>query len=195
MQDRGSQVVSQLAVWDGAAEGGSFVSGSLERQNRVPPAVRDSPPVPSSEASLTRDNQVLIIVVAVLSLAGMIVSAVSLERHYAKSATAYCDFSQKFSCDIVNRSEYSSLMGIPVAAIGVAGYGALFFLGTFWRSRAETPNRLLAAALAGLAFALYLTYIEAYVLTTWCILCLASLVLISLISLLAITVKLRAARA
>src|ERR1035437_3762861 len=168
MQDRGSQVVSQLAVWDGAAEGGSFVSGSLERQNRVPPAVRDSPPVPSSEASLTRDaNRVLFIVVAVLSLAGMIVSAVSLERHYAKSATAYCDFSQKFSCDIVNRSEYSSLMGIPVAAIGVAG----------------------------LAVAFYLTYIEAYVLTTWCILCLASLVLISLINLLAITVKLRAARA
>lgn len=158
--------------------------------------MRDSPPVPSSEASLTRDaNRVLFIVVAVLSLAGMIVSAVSLERHYAKSATAYCDFSQKFSCDIVNRSEYSSLMGIPVAAIGVAGYGALFFLGTFWRSRAETPNRLLAAALAGLAFAFYLTYIEAYVLTTWCILCLASLVLISLINLLAITVKLRAARA
>jgi vitamin-K-epoxide reductase (warfarin-sensitive) len=145
---------------------------------------------------LTPDtNRVLFTVVAVLSLAGMIVSAVSLERHYAKSATAYCDFSQKFSCDIVNRSEYSSLMGIPVAAIGVAGYGALFFLGTFWRSRAETPNRLLAAALAGLAFALYLTYIEGYVLTTWCILCLASLVLISLISLLAITVKLRGARA
>ena len=125
----------------------------------------------------------------------MIVSAISLERHYAKSATAYCDFNQKFSCDIVNRSEYSTLMGIPVAAIGVAGYGALFVLATFWKSRAETPNRLLGAALAGLAFALYLTYIEAYELMTWCILCLASLVLISLISVLAIAVKVRGARA
>ncbi|MFZ0863580.1 MAG: vitamin K epoxide reductase family protein [Candidatus Sulfotelmatobacter sp.] len=140
-------------------------------------------------------SRVLFGFIAVLSLAGVIVSAVSLQRHYAKSATAYCDFSQKFSCDIVNRSEYSTLMGIPVAAIGVAGYGALLALATYWKSRAETPNRLLGAAIAGLAFALYLTYIEAYELMTWCILCLSSLVLISLISILAVAVKLRRARA
>ena len=140
-------------------------------------------------------NRVLFAVLAILSLAGVIVSAVSLQRHYAKSATAFCDFNQKFSCDIVNRSEYSSIQGIPVAGIGVAGYAALFVLATFWKARPETPNRLLAAAIAGLAFALYLTYIEAYELMTWCILCLISLVLISLITLLAIVVKVRAAKA
>jgi vitamin-K-epoxide reductase (warfarin-sensitive) len=134
-------------------------------------------------------------VIALLSLAGVLVSAVSLERHYAKSATAFCDFSQKFSCDIVNRSEYSTVQGIPVAGIGVAGYGLLFVLATFWKSRAETPNRLLGAAVGGLVFALYLTYIEAYQLMTWCILCLISLLLISLISLLAVAVKVRGATA
>lgn len=123
------------------------------------------------------------------------VSLVSLQRHFAKSATAYCDFAQQFSCDIVNRSEYSSIMGIPVALIGIVGYAALLLLSTFWRSRVETPNRLLGAASAGLAFALYLTYIEAYVLTTWCILCLISLLLISLICVLATVVKLRGSRA
>jgi vitamin-K-epoxide reductase (warfarin-sensitive) len=140
-------------------------------------------------------NRGLFTVIAVLSLAGAIVSAISLERHFAKSATAYCDFNQKFNCDIVNRSEYSTLAGIPVAAIGVAGYAALFVLSTFWKSRAETPNRLLGAALAGLAFALYLTYIEAYELTTWCILCLTSLLLIFLISVFAVILKWRSARA
>ncbi len=140
-------------------------------------------------------NRILYAFVALLSLAGGIVSAVSLQRHYAKSATAFCDFSQQFSCDIVNRSEYSTIQGIPVAGMGVAGYAALFVLATFWRSRAETPNRLLGAAIAGLAFALYLTYIEAYELMTWCILCLISLALISLISLLAIGVKVRTAKA
>ena len=140
-------------------------------------------------------NRVLFVSIAVLSLAGVIVSAVSLQRHYAKSATEFCDFSQKFSCDIVNRSEYSTVEGIPVAGIGVAGYAALFALATFWKARAETPNRLLGAAVAGLAFALYLTYVEAYELMTWCILCLISLALISLISLLAIVVKVRSARA
>ena len=133
--------------------------------------------------------------IAVLALAGVIVSSVSLQRHYAKSATAFCDFNQKFSCDIVNRSEYSTVQGIPVAGIGIAGYAALLIFSTFWKSRPETPNRLLGAALAGLAFALYLTYIEAYELMTWCILCLISLACISLISLLAVVVKVKAARA
>lgn len=156
----------------------------------------DSAADPTSEALAKRGaNRVLFVSIAVLSLAGMIVSAVSLQRHYAKSATAYCDFSQQFNCDIVNRSEYSTILGIPVAAIGIVGYVALFLLATFWKSRKETPNRLLGAALAGLAFALYLTYVEAYELMTWCILCLASLAMISLISLLAIAVKLRGAAA
>ena len=133
----------------------------------------------------------LFVLIAVLSIAGVALSAVSLQRHYAKSATNFCDFSQKFSCDIVNRSEYSEIMGIPVAGLGVAGYAALFVLSTFWRSRTETTTRILVAALAGLAFALYLTYIEAYVLTTWCILCVGSLVIISLIALLSVVVRVR----
>jgi len=140
-------------------------------------------------------NRVLYAMIAVLSLAGVIDSVISLQRHYAKSATDFCDISQQFSCDIVNRSEYSNLAGIPVAAIGVAGYAALFLLSTFWKSRPETPNRLLAAAFAGLVFALYLTYIEACKLMTWCILCLASQLLIFLIAALSVVIKLRTSRA
>lgn len=127
-----------------------------------------------------------------MAIAGVAVSAVSLERHYAKSATAFCELGEKFNCDIVNRSEYSSVMGIPVAGIGLAGYGVLLALATVYRSRAETPLRLLVLAFAGLAFALYLTYVEGYVLETWCILCLSSLGLIVTITGLAGVVKVRA---
>ena len=136
-------------------------------------------------------NGILFFFIAILSLAGAVDSAIALQRHYAKSDTNFCDFSKKFSCDIVNRSEYSTMAGIPVAGIGVAGYAALFVLATFLKSRAETPTRLLAASLAGLVFALYLTYVEAYELTTWCILCIGSLALIFLISILSFSVKLR----
>lgn len=130
--------------------------------------------------------------IAALSLAGVVVSAIALQRHFAKSATTFCDFNQKFSCDVVNRSEQSTIAGIPVAAIGVAGYGALFFLSAFRRTRAETPSRLLMASLVGLAFALYLTYVEAYVLETWCILCVISLALIAMIAALSGIAKLKA---
>jgi len=149
-------------------------------------------PVEARPAGTT--SRILFLAIAVLSLAGAIVSSVSLERHYAKSATSFCDLGEKFNCDIVNRSEQSEVMGIPVAAIGVVGYAMLFIFSTFYRSRAETPFRLLIAATAGLVFALYLTYVEAYVLMTWCVLCLTSLAMIFLISVLAGLVRLRAAK-
>jgi vitamin-K-epoxide reductase (warfarin-sensitive) len=143
---------------------------------------------PASSANVSRG---LFLAIAVLAVAGISVSAVSLQRHYAKSASAFCDIGEKFNCDIVNRSEYSTVMGIPVAGIGVAGYGVLLILATLYRTRAETPTWLLAAAVAGLGFALYLTYVEGHVLGTWCILCLSSLGMIAGIAVLAGVVKAR----
>jgi vitamin-K-epoxide reductase (warfarin-sensitive) len=142
----------------------------------------------------TRDNRALFVAIAVLAVAGIAVSGVSLERHYAKSATAFCEFGERFNCDIVNRSEYSSVVGIPVAGIGIVGYGVLLVLATRYRSRSQTPFWLLAAAVAGLGFALYLTYIEGHVLETWCVLCLSSLGLIAGITLLAAVVQTRGLR-
>src|SRR3981081_2845365 len=105
-------------------------------------------PAASMKSGAGRIARILLVPIAVLALAGMIVSAVSLQRHYAKSATSYCEFGEKFNCDIVNRSEYSSVMGIPVSLVGVAGYGLLLTLSTLWRFRSETPGRLLMAATA-----------------------------------------------
>jgi uncharacterized membrane protein len=161
----------------------------------VQPSVTDSPHRISSQAAAYERNRILFGIIAVLALAGIVLSGVSLQRHYARSATGFCDFNQQFSCDIVNRSEYSSIIGIPVAGIGVAGYGFLLALSTYFRTRIDTPNRLLGAACAGLTFAVYLTYVEARVLQTWCILCLISLALISLILVFAGVLKLRSLRA
>jgi uncharacterized membrane protein len=146
-----------------------------------------------ANAISAKNNRALFLAIAVLAVAGVALSAVSLQRHYAKSASAFCDIGETFNCDIVNRSEYSTVMGIPVAGVGVAGYAALLALATIYRSKAGTPIRLLAAAVAGLAFALYLTYIEGHVLGTWCILCLSSLAAIASITVLAAVLKARAA--
>src|ERR1700757_726233 len=117
--------------------------------------------------------------VAILAVCGIVISSVSLQHHYATSKTAYCDIGETFNCDIVNRSEYSSVFGIPVALIGMLGYGALAGLAAAYRERRETPAMLFGAAAAGLAFALYLTYIEARVLGAWCLLCLSALAVIT----------------
>lgn len=126
--------------------------------------------------------QRLMSIVAILAVCGIVVSSVSLQHHYAKSKTEFCDIGESFNCDIVNRSEYSEIFGIPVALIGMLGYGALAGLATVYRERRETPPLILGGAVAGLAFALYLTYIEARVLGAWCILCLSSLALIAAIA-------------
>jgi len=130
-------------------------------------------------------------IVAILAVCGVVVSSVSLQHHYATSKTEYCDIGETFNCDIVNRSAYSSILGIPVALIGMLGYAALAGLATVYRKRRDTPALLLGGALAGLAFALYLTYIEGRVLGVWCVLCLSSLAVIASITVTSLLVWVR----
>lgn len=126
----------------------------------------------------------ILVVIALLALAGALVSSVSLYHHYGTSATSYCDIGENFNCDVVNRSAYSTVAGIPVALVGVAGYLAVLALATIFRNRDEALAILAIGSLTGLGFALYLTYIEGFVLAAWCILCLSSLALIFCIAVL-----------
>jgi uncharacterized membrane protein len=136
--------------------------------------------------SSSKSIQRLAMMIAILASAGIAVSAVSLHHHLSESKGSFCDLSQTFNCDLVNRSSYSSFLGVPVALIGVLGYLLIFALATLYRQKAETPFMLLITSAGGNAFALYLTYLEGYVIHAWCILCLSSLVLICGITLLSI---------
>ena len=136
----------------------------------------------------------LFLAVAILATVGIVVSSISLDHHYRKSKTSYCDFGQSFNCDIVNRSEYSTVAGVPVALIGILGYAAMLAFATFYREKAETPAILALASLGGLGFALYLTYVEKFILATWCILCLSSLAVIFTISVLSLLLLLHSMR-
>jgi vitamin-K-epoxide reductase (warfarin-sensitive) len=116
--------------------------------------------------------------IALLALAGVVVSALALQVHYS-TATEPCDINAKWDCGIVNHSPFAEVLHIPVAAIGVAGYLAMAGLALARR------RRLVAGlALAALAFSLYLTYIEKYVLEVYCIYCVTSLGIIVLVTLL-----------
>jgi len=126
----------------------------------------------------------ILLAISLLALGGVLISSVSLYHHYGTSQSSFCDFGESFNCDIVNRSIYSMVFGIPVALIGIIGYLGLLGLATVYRAKPETPALLLIASLAGLGFALYLTYIEAFLLAVWCILCLTSLTLILAITVL-----------
>jgi len=76
------------------------------------------------------------LLISVLALGGVAVSSVSLYHHYGTSQTSYCDLGESFNCDIVNRSIYSTVSGIPVAGIGIVGYLGLLLLATLYRDKA-----------------------------------------------------------
>ncbi len=148
----------------------------------------------SVTAAPARGTRKLNTAIALLALAGVAVSSVSLYHHFSKSKTSFCDIGQSFNCDLVNRSQYSVVRGVPVALVGILGYLLVLSLATVYREKAETPFMLAAAALAGMAFALYLTYIEGLVLHAWCVVCLSSLGLISAIAVLSVYQAARARR-
>jgi len=133
--------------------------------------------------------------IALVAVAGIAVSSVSLYEHFATSTTSFCNFSDTFNCDLVNRSAYSTVLGVSVALIGIVGYLIVATLATVYRNQAQTPVLLLVGSVGGLGFALDLAYIEKFVLGVWCILCLTSLGLICIEVALSAVAIIRARRA
>ncbi|HZW94179.1 MAG TPA: vitamin K epoxide reductase family protein [Candidatus Eremiobacteraceae bacterium] len=117
----------------------------------------------------------------VLATLGIVVSALALREHYRTEGDSPCSINERWDCGIVNHSPYAMLAGIPVAALGIAGY--ILMAALAWR---RSYRLMLAVALVGLAFSLYLARIEQNILGVWCIYCVISLGDISLITLLAL---------
>ena len=119
----------------------------------------------------------LLVVLAVL---GIVVSALALREHYRTDASP-CSINERWDCGIVNHSPYAMLNGIPVAMIGIAGYLLLGAL-AFWK---RYPWMLPLVTVA-FAFAVHLADVESMVLGVWCIYCVISLGIITLMTVLAI---------
>ncbi|HUZ14583.1 MAG TPA: vitamin K epoxide reductase family protein [Gaiellaceae bacterium] len=75
-------------------------------------------------------------------------------------------------CETVQTSRYAEVAGIPVAAIGLAGY--LVLAGTAIARGSVARAAGFVAALAGVAVAMVLLYVQVAVLHAYCQWCLAS---------------------
>lgn len=115
----------------------------------------------------------------ILSVFGIIVSSLALREHYREYGDSPCSINEHWDCGVVNHSPFAMAGPIPVAALGIVGYLLMGIL-AFFRSY----RFLLVPTLAGLAFSLYLAHIEKDILGVWCIYCVISLGMISLMSLL-----------
>ncbi len=117
-------------------------------------------------------------VLVVLAILGIVVSGLALREHYRTEASP-CSINERWDCGIVNHSPFAMLYGVPVAVIGMAGY---LLLGALALKRAYAW--MLPFVTGAFAFAVHLADVENYVLGVWCIYCVISLGIISLLTLL-----------
>jgi uncharacterized membrane protein len=120
-------------------------------------------------------ERVLRIVAAILALAGIgVATYIAIAEGGGGSPKCLVGG----GCETVAQSEYSHLAGVNVAVIGIAGYVVLL-------ATAIIPGDVgrfggFFAALVGVGFSLYLTYLELFVIDAICEWCATSAVLMVL---------------
>ncbi len=138
-------------------------------------------------------ERTLLLTIFTLAVLGLLVSVHLLDIKYGRGSS-FCDVSSTFSCTKVNHSVYGTTFGFPTAGIGVVGYAVIFLMcigltnkryldRTFGAvsERTITAFSLLGIVSIGVAIQLYYTFVEYFVLETFCLYCLASQAIILLI--------------
>ncbi len=121
--------------------------------------------------------------IAVLAVVGLFVSLYLTLYKLGYIGTLSCSIG---SCETVNTSRYSRLLGAPVAAWGVGFYVVMLGISVAGSMPAyETCRRvsrlLLVASTGGLLFSAYLTSLELFVIHAICMWCVISAILVAAI--------------
>lgn len=110
----------------------------------------------------------------VLSLTGTAIAAYLTYEHFSAGATLACPGTGVVNCVKVTTSQYSKLLGIPVALLGLGFFLSMSALSVpaVWRTSSPWPNRLrLAAVTIGVAFICYLLWAELFRIDAICLWC------------------------
>jgi uncharacterized membrane protein len=118
--------------------------------------------------------------VLLILLVGIIGLAVSIYLTDAYSKTASLECGLGGGCDIVKNSQYATFLGISVPILGLLYYVFVVAYAAsrlFVRKLIKFEKEIFLLAVTGaLAFSLYLTYLEAFVIEAWCQWCIVSAV-------------------
>jgi len=111
-----------------------------------------------------------------LCLAGLGVSLYLTIAHYNAKVTLACPETGIVNCAKVTQSPQSTILGVPVALLGLLYFVAItpLHLPAAWRSESGLVRRArMAAAVAGILMVLYLIYTELFTLDALCLWCTA----------------------
>jgi len=118
-------------------------------------------------------------IVAAIAAVGVMVTAYLTAIAWSGTAPVLC--SEGGGCDLIQRSQWSTLLALPVALWGLGLYGVLVLLSLVPMTRLRRWQRSWSIALLGVAISLYLTAAGAISLEAFCPWCLFSLALIATI--------------
>lgn len=116
------------------------------------------------------------IIFCTFSVLGFFFAGYLVSMESGAVSSEFCSISETVNCSTVSQSKYAQVAGIPVPVLGLIGY-VLMFVGMIWHYKKKDENVLTilgAFVLVSLAFSLYLTAVEAFILKAWCILCIGS---------------------
>jgi uncharacterized membrane protein len=141
---------------------------------------------PLSPAAQRPGRDRLWIAILVFAVIGTLIAAYLTYVHYRGFQSLICvgAHNGRSSCETVQSSIYSRVLGIPVALIGLIGY--LVILATLLTRIPGELARAVAflASLIGFGFSVYLSYREVFTLHEICEWCVASAVCLTVLTVL-----------
>ena len=114
-----------------------------------------------------------------VALAGLAIAGYLTVVHYA-GGEPVCAVAH--GCATVQKSDYATLAGVPVALLGLLGYAAI--LACLSRDTEATRTAAAFLSIGGLAFSGWLTYVELFELRAVCIWCVGSAICMALLAVL-----------
>lgn len=123
------------------------------------------------------------------SILGLITSLYLLVQHTRlksgiQESASFCSFGRFADCDVVNASQYSEILGIPIASLG-----ALFYFTALFLSLVSRQRWIFFLSIAGLTVDVALLAVQLFALKTFCLLC--GLTYLSTVGILLTSLRLR----
>jgi len=129
------------------------------------------------------EDKKLLAQILLLSLVGLLVAVWIFDHHlsikHANSSdvSSFCSVNETFDCNVVAKSEAAEWFGIPVAGFGILFYLAFIACGfvystTHGYSNQQSRGVYFFLAVVGAIPSLYLLLVSAFILKTFCLMCL-----------------------
>lgn len=128
-------------------------------------------------------------ILILLALGGLVISSIQTSHHLRNIATnfetkSFCSVNETINCDLVDASQYSKVMGLPISGLSLLFYASLIVV--LLRSL-KTPSSLHfahAMVLVGFIVSMGMAYVSFFLIKLLCLLCIALYAIIILLLLL-----------